>query len=159
MILYWNMIISIHVYTVFFSIEKVVFKTHSSPCERVWHCVSSRTKRNPYIYIHIYTVCMMYIAIPLKGGDVSARKCSMTPWICPLNTHNISCRKSNIILKEYLFFNKQLHSKRPWYSSRTVQHAFMQVSLKQMRYLFIPLKTGWRSLIRKNIQNLQKIKK
>lgn len=44
---------------------------------------------------------MMYIAIPLKGGDVSARKCSMTPWICPLNKHNISCRKSNIILKEY----------------------------------------------------------
>ena len=39
----------------------------------------------------------------------------------------------NIILKgiERVFFNKQLHFETPWYSLRTVQHAFMQISFKK----------------------------
>ena len=43
----------------------------------------------------------------------------------------------NIILKgiERVFFNKQLHFETPWYSLRTVQHAFMQISLKKMQYI------------------------
>ena len=38
---------------------------------------------------------------------------------------------------ERVFLNKQLHFKGPWHSLRTVQHAFLQVSLKRMQYNFI----------------------
>ena len=51
------------------SFEKATFRIHSSPCERVWHCLSSRTKGNPFIFMYIA------IAIPSKEGDVSVRKC------------------------------------------------------------------------------------
>ena len=54
------------------SFEKVTFKTHSSASEGVLHCLSSRTKENPFI-----SMIFMYIAlaIPSKEGDVSVRKC------------------------------------------------------------------------------------
>ena len=100
MICFWSMLIvftcihSIAFKSVWHSFEKVAFRTHSSPCERrVWHCLSSCTKGNLFIYI-----C---IANPWKEGDVSVRKCSMTPWNGHLNKNNIPCRKSSIILKRY----------------------------------------------------------
>ena len=139
MFFFFNMLIvvtcihSIAFKSVWHSFEKVAFRTHSSPCERVWHCLSSCPKGNLFIYI-----C---IAIPQKEGDVSVRKRSMTPWNCHLNKNYIPCRKSSIIYVEEVFFNKQLHFKKPLHSLRTVRHAFVQVSLKKMPSCFIPLVT------------------
>ena len=65
----------------------------------------------------------------------------MTPWNCHLNKNYIPCRKSSIIYVEEVFFNKQLHFKKPLHSLRTVRHAFVQVSLKKMPSCFIPLVT------------------
>jgi len=79
--------------SVWHSFEKVAFRTHMSPCERVWHCLSSCTQGTFHTYI--------YITIPSKDGYVSVRKCSMTPWNGHLNMNNMPCRKSSIILKRY----------------------------------------------------------
>ena len=66
---YFTCIHSIALKSARHSFQKVSFKTHSSPSERVWHCLSSRTKGNPFIFMYIA------IAIPSKEGDVSVRKC------------------------------------------------------------------------------------
>ena len=49
------------------SFQKVAFRTHNSPCEKSMALFSSCAKGNLFIY--------RYIAIPLKEGDVSVRKC------------------------------------------------------------------------------------
>ena len=67
---YCTCIHSIALESVWHSFEKATFKTHSSASERVLHCLSSRTKGNPFIFVYI-----AYSTIPWQEGDVSLRKC------------------------------------------------------------------------------------
>ena len=79
----------------------------------------------------------------LKEGDASVRKCNMVPWNWLLNKQNIPFRKPSIILKRYSSISSctwGCHS-IPW--GQCMQHAFLQVSLKKMQYVFIPLKRWW----------------
>ena len=139
---YCTCIHSIPFKRVWHSFEKVAFKTHSSPCERVLHGLGS---------------CNMYVAIPLKEGDVSVRTCSMTPWNRPLNKHNIPCRKWSVILKGYSSISS--------YTLRDHGISWGQCGMplckfpwKTCNIIFIPLNRGWHSLLRKNIPKLQKTK-
>ena len=139
---YCTCIHSIPFKRVWHSFEKVAFKTHSRPCERVLHGLGS---------------CNMYVAIPLKEGDVSVRTCSMTPWNRPLNKHNIPCRKWSVILKGYSSISS--------YTLRDHGISWGQCGMplckfpwKTCNIIFIPLNRGWHSLLRKNIPKLQKTK-
>ena len=133
------------------SLWEVAFKTHSSPSERVWlsmvwFTVSCCTKGNPFIYT----------TIPLKEGDVSVIK--RNAWNCHLKKYSVPCRKYSIILKGTVFFNKQLLFQRPQCSMPLCKFPWKGCNIL---YLFIPLKRGWYSLLRRKLHkqshHLQKI--
>ena len=128
MIFVWNMLIvftciySIAFKSVWHSFEKVVFRTHSSPCERVWHCLSSCTTSSGNLFRY------MCIAIPWKEGDVSVRKCSMTPWnghFFTRITKKNPCRKSSqgqaLFWKAIL--NHKQHFTKPLFSNSAACYA------------------------------------
>ena len=123
---YYTCIHNIPVESVWHSFEKVAFKTHCSPCDRVWHCLSSRTKGNPFIHIYTYIYTLI-------EGNVSVRKCSMTPWNCLLNKQTIPCRKWNIYLKGYSSISSCTLRDHGSPFGQWVRHAFMQVLLKKMQ--------------------------
>ena len=146
MIFVWNMLIvftciySIAFKSVWHSFEKVAFRTHSSPCERVWHCLSSCTTSSGNLFRY------MCIAIPWKEGDVSVRKCSMTPWNGHLNNNNIPCRKSRIILKRYSSKSSSTWRNHciPW------AQCGMPLCNFPWKRCNIVLSFWWHSLLRKN---------
>ena len=131
MIFVWNMLIvftciySIAFKSVWHSFEKVAFRTHSSPCERVWHCLSSCTTSSGNLFRY------MCIAIPWKEGDVSVRKCSMTPWnghFFTRITNKKSLQKVEVKVKHY--FDKLF-----WTISSTLRnHCFQCGSCRKNKY-------------------------
>ena len=103
------------------------------------------------MYIQLYTT------IPLRKGDVSVRK--RNAWNCHLNKYSIPCRKYSIILKGYSSITALQETMVFLEDSAACLYAsFLE---KDATYLFIPLKRGWCSLLRRKLHkqrhHLQKI--
>ena len=108
--------------SVWHSFEKVAFRTQSSPCERVWHCLSSCTTSSGNLFRY------MCIAIPWKEGDVSVRKCSMTPWnghFFTRITKKNPCRKSSQGQASFwkAILNHKQHFTKPLFSNSAACYA------------------------------------
>ena len=166
----WTVLVILHVYiyiysiafkSVWYSFEKVTFRTHSSPRERIWHCLSYCTKGNPFIYIYIYYYITYHIYIyrnPFERGWCFCKKVQYDSMEYSLEQEEYSLQKVEHGF-EKVFFKKQLHFMRPLYSWRTVRHALCKFPWKRCS---IVLFLWWHSLLeKKNIHkqyhHLQKI--
>ena len=103
MILYWNMSLFIHIYYTQYSFQKCVAFLWGSSLHDSQQSLWKSMALFKFMYLLEGTLSYVYIyictAIPFKKGDVSVRKCSVTPLFFHLNKHHVPCRNPSISLK------------------------------------------------------------